>query len=1051
MLLAVVGVLGLYTAQVGVERLNVAVGHHFREVSLVGDITSDVGLIRSAALLHALSNSNAERDRYEIEIAELEQQADDRVDELLRTETSFGDTEDVERVEAFRLAWNGFVDVRDKEFLPLSRDNRDEEALTLAQRGGSFDQTYRQAKAQLRGLQSILETDSADQLAYAQDDFSRNRNALFATVVLAGLFGIVFGLRQSARLAAAVRALSRAAARVADGDFGQRLQVRTGDEIESLANSFNTMTANLQLMTETLSQQLQQLEQANRALEIEVVDRRRAEAALRQSDERFRSVTQSVNEGIISTDSRGNIVFWNRGAQSIFGYSEHEILGQPLDLLLAERSKIVLRAMLDCARLTGSTEAFAEPHDWYGLRKDRSEFPLDISLATWTKGEAAFFSGVFRDETERRAVDRMKNEFIAMVSHELRTPMNGVIGLTDLLLRTDLAPEQREYADGLHRSSNLLLGLINDILDLSKIEAGKLDLDLTDLDVRQVAEEVAVLVAEQARGKGLEIICAVEPNVPSALRGDPDRLRQILLNLVSNGVKFTTSGEVVVRAWATEETEDSVLLRFEVQDTGIGIAPEAQHLLFKPFQQVDGSTRRNFGGTGLGLSISRRLVELMGGELGVESSAGRGSTFWFAVRFDKQPATSAPRPAAAASLAGMRVLVVDRSQHARAALQQQLEAWQMVAEPLEDLNEVLPRLRTAASRAVPQRIVILGAEEGSGDALELAWAIRTDADPAVAATRVILLSWTDREPHGSDLRAKGVVWLRKPVLQKRLLVALHRALSGSTPDPSPAASTWAEAERSPRSIARAPQPGGPLVLVAEDSAINRQVVTNMLRSLGYAADVVVDGTAAVEALSRRSYAAVLMDSHMPGLDGFEVTAQVRCGESRGRWTPIIAITASAMQGDRERCLAAGMNDYLAKPIRLDELAGVLARWIPSTDSSEPIDRSALEGLCAYQEPGEPDLIGTTLQLYKTEAPQLFATIRDAVDREDPELLWRAAHTLKGASGTIGAREVEAICTAVERLGRRGTTVGAGELCHVLEAAVERATAALAWPLAQGAA
>ena len=407
MLLAVVGVPGLYTAQVGVERLNVAVAHHLREVSLVGDISSDVGLIRSASLLHALTSSSAEQEGYEAEITDLERHADDLVNELVRSESSFGDEQDVERIEAFRVAWKEFVQVRDGEFLPLSRDNRDEEALALAQRGGSFDQTYRTAKARLRGLQSTLETASREQLAYAQDDFSRKRNALFATVVLAGLVGIVFGLRQSARLAAAVRALSQAAARVAGGDFQQRLDVRTGDEIESLANSFNAMNANLQLMTETLSQQLQHVERANCALETEIVDRRRAEAALRESDERFRLVTQSVNEGIISTDGQGNIVFWNRGAQSIFGYREDEIIGRPLDLLLAERSKGVLRAMLDCASSMGSTEAFAAPHDWYGLRKDRSEFPLDISLATCTRGDATFFSGVFRDETERRAVDRM--------------------------------------------------------------------------------------------------------------------------------------------------------------------------------------------------------------------------------------------------------------------------------------------------------------------------------------------------------------------------------------------------------------------------------------------------------------------------------------------------------------------------------------------------------------------------------------------------------------------------------------------------------------------
>src|SRR5919199_4003909 len=828
-LLAVVGLLGLYTAQVGVERLNVAVGHHFREVSLVGDLTSDVGLIRSASLLHVLSSSSSERDGYEGEIAALERQVDERMEELLRSEASFSDDQDVERIEAFRLAWDKFVQVRDGEFLPLSRNNRDEEALALARRGGGFDQTYRQAKTQLRGLQSTLETESAAQLASAQDDFSRNRDALFAAVILAGLFGITFGLRQSARLATAVQALSRAAARVADGDFGQRLEVRTGDEVESLANSFNAMTANLERMTETLNQQILHVEQANHALEIEVIDRRRAEAALRESDERFRSVTQSVNEGIISTDGRGNIVFWNQGAQSIFGYREDEVLGQPLDLLLAERSKDALRAELYRATLTGSTEAFAAPHDWYGLRKDRSEFPLDISLATWTKGDDTFFSGVFRDETERRAVDRMKNEFIAMVSHELRTPMNSVIGMTDLLLRTDLAPQQREYAEALHRSSSLLLGLINDILDLSKIEAGKLDLDLTDLDVRQVAEEVAVLMAEQARAKDLEIVCAVDPNVPRGLRGDPDRLRQILLNLVSNGVKFTTSGEVVMRARATEERRDSVLVRFEVQDTGIGIEPDKQHLLFTPFQQIDGSTQRKVGGTGLGLCISRRLVDLMGGELGVESTPGIGSTFWFVVRFDKQPAGSVPPAAVAPSLAGTRVLVVDPSPGSRASLQQQLQAWHMLAEPVEHLNHVLPRLRTAVLGAAAHHVVILADEQAGSDALELAWAIRTDPDPAVAATRVILLGWTDPDRHRGDVRARGVVWLRKPVLQGRLLDALRHALSGSPPHAWLSASTRAEDTRpapgvpTSRPTTAAPEPGGPRVLLVEDSPMNRHV------------------------------------------------------------------------------------------------------------------------------------------------------------------------------------------------------------------------------------
>src|SRR5207253_6440791 len=326
------------------------------------------------------------------------------------------------------------------------------------------------------------------------------------------------------------------------------LRVRTGDEIESLANSFNVMTENLQVMAETLNEQLRQVETANRALEAEVIERRRAEVAVRESEARFRSVTDSVNEAIISADSRGTIICWNRGAQTIFGHREEDILGKPSTLLLPERYRHAFQAALERAELADPCEFIGKPIDQYGLRKDQTEFPLELSLATWTRGEETFFSGIIRDVTERREVDRMKNEFIAMVSHELRTPMNSVIGMADLLLSTDLAPHQLEYTQALQRSSAVLLGVLNDILDFSKIEAGKLDLDINDFDLRDVVEDAAALVNEQAHGKGLEIACSIRPDVPGGLRGDPSRLRQVLLNLVDNAVRFTRTGAVVVRA-----------------------------------------------------------------------------------------------------------------------------------------------------------------------------------------------------------------------------------------------------------------------------------------------------------------------------------------------------------------------------------------------------------------------------------------------------------------------------------------------------------------------
>ena len=1030
-LLVCVGLLGLYAAQDSVDRLHVAVEHHFREVNLLSELTSVASQSRATSLLHTLSSSPAEWERYEADIAQLEQQADALTQQFVQTQAAFGDQDDIEDIGAFSRAWQDFVEVRDGEFLPLSRANRDEEALELARPGGRLDQAYRGARTKLRGLHTALETLSGQQLAQTEDVFGRNRNMLFAALVLAGCFGVAFGLLQSARLARAVQAVSRAAARVADGDFSQRVEVRTGDEIESLANSFNVMTASLHHMTETL----------------------------RESEARFRSVTESVNEGIISVDSTGRIVFWNRGAQAIFGYAEDEILGQPLFLLVPERHRDSLQAVLDRASSPGAVGPTGGAQDWFGLRKDRTEFPLEVSLATWTKGNEVFFSGVVRDATERRAMERMKNEFIAMVSHELRTPMHSVIGMTDLLLRTELGLEQRDYVEALQRSGGVLLGLINDILDLSKIEAGKLDLEITDFDLSEVVEEAAEVVAEQARSKDLEIICDIQPDLPRAVRGDPGRLRQVLLNLVTNAVKFTTSGEVVVRSRLIEEADDSVVVRFEIADTGVGIRPDAQRLLFRPFQQLDASARRT-GGTGLGLAISRRLVELMGGEVGAESAPGKGSTFWFAVPFEKQADASASPPMGDPGMPGARVLVMDASATSRAALARQLEAWNLLVACEAEPTRVLDRLRAAAHEESPYRWAILGARTTTTGILDLAWTIKSDADPVVAATRLILLGQPGRTQAGNELRASGLVRLPKPVSRARLLDALT-ASATTTSGPRQPASRAAIGSEALAAASLPPAPAGPRVLVVEDSAMGRHVALRMLRSLGYRPEIVEDGHAAVRALSHETYAAVLMDCQLPDLDGCDVTAEVRRRESPGQRTPIIAITASAMKGDRERCFAAGMNDYLAKPIRFNDLAGVLARWAPLAPpaaserppsarlappsvsaSSSPIDDSALASLRQYQQPGEEDLAATAVRHFRTSAARLLVVAREAADRHDAEALWRAAHNLRADGATIGAREMEAVCAALERLGRAGTTLGARELCAVLDDALERATAQL---------
>jgi two-component system, sensor histidine kinase and response regulator len=1055
-LLASVGLVGLYAAQVSIDRLHIAVKHHFREVSLVGDLMYEVSLIHSTSLLHALSDSAQDQPPYEQQLGQMERAVQALIDEMARNEARFDDQNDVASVEAFRAAWNEFLQVQDVQLLPASRDDRNGEAIGLARPDELLGRPYRHAMSKLRAMQASLQSESAEQLAQAEQDFERNRNILFAAVVLAGWLGFAFGRNQSAQLVKAVRAVSDAAARVADGDFSERVRVGTGDEIESLANSFNVMTANLQRTTEGLNDQLRQVEVANRALKAEIVDRLRVEVALRESEARFRSVTQSVNEGIISVNSCGSITFWNSGAQSIFGYREDEILGKPLACLVPRRSRAAIQALLERSTSTERGNLFGRPIDWSGLRKDQTEFPVEISLASWTVGEETSYSGVVRDATERQAVDRMKNEFIAMVSHELRTPMNAVIGLTDLLLGTDLSPRQVEYAEALRRSSDLVLSLVNDILDLSKIEAGKLDLDSVDLDVREVVEDATVLVAEQTAGNRLEVVCSVDQDVPQTLRGDPGRLRQVLLNLIANAVKFTPAGDVVVRAGLADETADGVVLRFEVSDTGVGIEPEAQPLLFKPFTQVDGSPRSGIEGSGLGLSISKRLVELMGGEIGVESEPGQGSRFWFTVRLTPPVAHGSAPQTTHAWPEDLRVLVVDDSSASRASITRQLEAWGVAVDSVADGRSALALMRTAAASGVAYGVAVIDQQLASEDGLELVQAVKNDPHSALRATRLILLGALAAAHAQETLGAVGIcATLAKPVRQSRLLQALVRAVRNGEPthpvpcpepdgpmDPANAAQGDAGASSSGSDT------GGPRVLVAEDSRLNQHVTLQMLRHLGYRADLARTGFEVLEALEGAAYSAVLLDCQMPQLDGFQTVGEVRRREGRGRSTPVIAMTASAMRGDRERCLAAGMDDYLAKPFHLSQLAAVLGRWIPGAtaralDAGRPGARETVVDSCVearlsrHRRRPDFDFAPSLTRLFLREAATLVAGLREAARREDPEALWRIAHDLRGDSGTVGASEVAAVCAALEHLGRGGTTRGGVELIEVLAAALDR--------------
>ena len=510
---------------------------------------------------------------------------------------------------------------------------------------------------------------------------------------------------------------------------------------------------------------------------------------------------------------------------------------------------------------------------------------------------------------------RAKSAFLATMSHEIRTPMNGVIGLADLLIATDLDGRQRQYVAGIQTAGDALLAIINDVLDFSKIEAGRMELEVIDLDVTQVIEEVAGLLARQAHAKGIELITRGCLDLSTPLRGDPSRLRQVLLNLTANAVKFTDAGEVVLSVQLAGASDDAVDLTFEVSDTGIGISPAHRQHIFQPFSQVDASTTRRFGGTGLGLAISRQLVETMGGALTVDSRLGAGSVFGFTVRLPRgEVRVAAPTRSPAPLPEGMSVLVVDDNATNRLILHEQLVAWHLRPQLADSGAAALRLLHEAAAAGTPLPLALLDVNMPTMDGLELARRIKDS--PELSATRLVVLTSTDVTT--AELGSAHVsAHLNKPVRSEQLHDCLSQVLQPAAPVPCPA-------EPAPTELH---QPGRGRVLVVEDNAINQLVARGLLGRLGFEADLAANGQEALTALDRTAYAAVLMDCQMPVMDGYTATAEIRRREGGSRHIPIIAMTAGALAGDEERCLAAGMDAYLPKPINSTHLETVLTRWV----------------------------------------------------------------------------------------------------------------------------
>ena len=766
---------------------------------------------------------------------------------------------------------------------------------------------------------------------------------------------------------------------------------------------------------------------------------------LRETERFFRSVLELAPDGLMVVDGHGVIQLANAQCEQLFGYTRQELVGQPVEMLVPTELRARHPALRAAFHQNPAPRAMGSGRELCGVRKDGSLFPLEIGLSPLPDraGEAAQVAVSIRDITERREHEsalkqakakaeeatEMKSMFLANMSHEIRTPMNAIIGLSYLALKTPLSPKQRDYVSKVHNAGTSLLAIINDILDFSKIEAGKLDIEVADFEVDDVIGSVVTVTGQKAHDKGLEFLADVSPAIPEQLRGDPLRLAQVLTNLVNNAVKFTERGEIRLKIEQLERTGDKLQLKFSVRDTGIGMTPEQSAKLFQAFSQADMSTTRKHGGTGLGLTISRRLVELMGGEIWLESVAGVGSTFAFTVWLEVGHVEA--RRIVPGRLQNLRILVVDDNAAAREILVESLKSLAECADAVTSGAEAIAAIRERDADQ-PYDAVFMDWRMPGMDGLEAARLIKNDASlrkpPAI-----IMVTAFGREEVREEAEALHLAgFLVKPVTKSMLVDSLVQAFATEA---ATGTSVSATAEQAPMVLF------GARILLAEDNTINQQIAIELLEGAGATVHVANNGREAVEALLRVPYPppfdVVLMDLQMPEMDGYQATAQIRA-DSRFTTFPIVAMTAHATFEERTRCLAAGMNDHVSKPIHPNVLFSTVARYyrpppvvvapaplaqmanIPAAADGMPIidGVDTAEGLAR---------VGGNRTLYLKLLRQFVDDEGDAAGRLRQQLAdghraeaERAAHTVKGVAGSLGAREVQAAAGDVERAVKHGT-------------------------------
>jgi PAS domain S-box-containing protein len=783
----------------------------------------------------------------------------------------------------------------------------------------------------------------------------------------------------------------------------------------------------------------------------EITDRKLAEGAIQKLSRFLDSIIENIPIMLFVKDATElRFERLNKAGEELLGYRREQLIGKnDYDFFPREEADFFIakdRDVLRGKQLVDIPEEVIQT-----ARGPRILHTKKIPLLD-EHGTPTHLCGISEDITERKRAEeelrkakeiaeqanRAKSEFLANVSHEIRTPMNGIIGMTELALDTELAPEQRDFLTMVKASADSLLDVINDILDFSKIEAGKLDLDTVPFTLRDTVGDTMKTLAVRAHKKGLELACRVLPDVPDHLAGDPGRLRQILVNLVGNAIKFTEEGEVVVRVEAEEQTPENVLLHLAVRDTGIGIAPEKQRLIFAPFVQADGSTTRKYGGTGLGLAISVRLVEMMGGKIWVESEVGAGSTFHFTARFGRQVPVDAPTaPARPADLQDLPVLVVDDNATNRRILEEMLTNWHMKPTVVEGGRQGLDAMRRAAAAGEPYTLVLLDAMMPEMDGFRLAQEIKHQ--PQLAGSTIMMLSSADLQTNSSRSQQLGIAaCLMKPIKQSELFDAIMTTLGVSLRRDDRTASAPVQAGRRLR------------ILLAEDNAVNQKLVVRLLEKRGHQVDITSNGRDAIAALERQPFDLVLMDVQMPEMGGFEATAAIRQKEQQtGGHVPILAMTAHAMKGDRERCLEAGMDSYVAKPIQASELFEAIEGLVSSAVSSAPavVPASANEGLdwagALAKVGGDQALLSELVGVFVNEWPKWRGQLSQALAAADPETVKRVGHTVKGALGQLEAHTAFTTAQRVEKAGQEGDLAAASIAYTALVKDIERLMPALA--------